>query len=411
MEVVQTALIQSPINDRLATPQPQFKMLVPVFAAALLSLALSCQNIRITAQDGSVVVGRSLEFSELPVDAGNWLWTEPAETTHTMPKLPNCNDKFEFISNFKVARFQIKLGSVWANTTLGGINDAGLTASTLYFTDYAEFKDAADIRGKACQNAVPQTQVSTYVLAKYKNVRDLKKDLKDRKFPRVWNQEDLGQDTIPVHFVFTDKIGQGLVLEYTKDGMKFFDNSVGAMTNSPDYKWHMTNLRNYPQLQRKEWKGFQYTHLGEKYTLDPKWVGTGFTGLPGDYSSPSRFVKAATMVTHSGKAKDADTAVTRMFHMMNAADIPKGILDAGTFTNGEGKKVKHVDYTWWISVYDLSRKCVYYRGYTDLSVKRVCLEGIPDKPSCIEVDGKFEDGFKDTTNELKSMVETEVSGY
>jgi len=383
----------------------EFKMLVPVFAAALLSLALSCQNIRITAQDGSVVVGRSLEFSELPIDAGNWLWTEPAETTHTMPKLPNCNDEFEFVSNFKVARFQVKLGRVWANTTLGGINDAGLTASTLYFTDYAEFKDAADIRGKACQNAVPQTQVSTYVLAKYKNVRDLKKDLKDRKFPRVWNQEDLGQDTIPVHFVFTDKIGQGLVLEYTKDGMKFFDNSVGAMTNSPDYKWHMTNLRSYPQLQREEFKGFEYTYRRKPYIMDPKWGGTGLSGLPGDYSSPSRFIKAATLVTHSSKPRDADTAVTRMVHMMNAGDIPKGLLAVDIHTNDNGMEVEFDDYTWWISVYDLSRKCVYYRGYTDLSVKRVCLDGIPDERATLPVDANFEDGFKDLTADLEVMSE------
>ena len=97
------------------------------------------------------------------------------------------------------------------------------------------------------------------------------------------------------------------------------------MTNSPDYGWHMTNLRNYPTLQREEWKGFRYSYLKRKFTLKPNWVGTGFTGMPGDYSSPSRFIKVATMVSHSGKAKDADHAVNRMLHMLNTADIPKGI--------------------------------------------------------------------------------------
>jgi choloylglycine hydrolase len=357
------------------------------------------------AEDGSVVVGRSLEFSEVPVEASNYLWTEPADTTHVMPKLPNCDKPFEFVSDYKVARFQVWFNGAWANSTLGGMNDQGLAASTLYFTDYAKFKDPAEIEGDRCQAAVPQTQVSTYVLAKYRNVRDLKKDLKRGKFPKVWDQGDLGMDTIPYHFVFHDFIGQGLVLEYTEDGMRYYDNTVGAMTNSPDYKWHMTNLRSYPTFQREEWKGFEYTYRRKTYTMDPKWVGTGFSGLPGDYSSPSRFIKAATMVTHSGKARDADTAVTRMFHIMNAADIPKGILSAGKVTNDKGMEVEHVDYTWWISVYDLSKKCVYYRGYTDLSVKRVCLDGIPDERAKLPVDADFEDGFKDKTEELEVMSE------
>jgi len=380
-------------------------MLVPVFAATLISLALSCQNIRLTAQDGSVVVGRSLEFSELPVAAGNWMWTEPAKTRHVMGKLPNCDTPFEFRSDYKLARFNVLFDGKWANTTLGGMNDQGLSASTLYFTDYAQFKAPEDIKGESCQNAVPQTQLATYVLSKYRNVRDIKKDLKKKTFPKVWDQGDLGMSSIPVHYAFHDTTGMGLVLEYTEDGMRYFENSVGAMTNSPDYKWHMTNLKNYPTLQRNEWDGFQYTYRKKPYTHKPSWVGTGFSGMPGDYSSPSRFIKAATMVSHSGKARDADHAVNRMFHMLNAADIPKGILAAsiGDMADHAGAG-EHVDYTWWISVYDLSRKCVHYRAYDDLSVKRVCLDSIPETRAKIDLEGG-ENGIKDMTDMLEVMEE------
>ena len=381
-------------------------MLVPVFAATLISLTLSCQNIRLMAKDGSVVIGRSLEFSEVPVAASNWLVTEPVGHTHVMPQLPNCNKPFTFSNQHEVVKFQVMYGGEWANTTLGGMNDMGLSSSTLYFTAYAEFKDRYFFKGAKCLSAVPQTKLTSYVLAMYSSVKDIKKDLKNKKFPKVWDQEDLGNPTIPVHFVFHDSSGKGLVLEYTKNGMKYFDNTVGAMTNSPDYEWHMTNLRNYPTVQRQEFEGFKYTHLREKpYLYDPKWVGTGFSGLPGDYSSPSRFIKAATLVSHSGEIDDADQAVTRMFHMMNAADIPKGIMSAGKFADEDGVEREHVDYTWWISVYDLSRKCTYYRGYDDLSVKRVCLDGIPDEPAAIIVDEGFENGFTDKTSELNVMSE------
>jgi hypothetical protein len=94
-----------------------------------------------------------------------------------------------------------------------------------------------------------------------------------------------------------------------------------------------------------------------------------------------------------------------MVHMMNAGDIPKGLLAVDIHTNDKGMEVEFDDYTWWISVYDLSRRCVYYRGYTDLSVKRVCLDGIPDERATLPVDANFEDGFKDLTADLEVMSE------
>ena len=375
-------------------------MLVQVFAATLLSLALSCQNIRIMAEDGSVVVGRSLEFSEVTVPASNSIVTEPAGKQYIMPRTENCDDPFAFTSDFDILRFKVMFNNEWANSTLGGINSEGMVASTLYFTGYAEFKDPASFKGKKCDKIVPQTKLSTYVLAKYSTVKQLKKDLKNKVFPKVWTQGDLGLESVPFHYVFHDVTGQSLVLEYTKNGMKYFDNTIGAMTNSPDFEWHMTNLMNYPTMQRTEFTGYKYHHKGQKQELKPKWVGTGFSGIPGDYSSPSRFVKAATMATHSGKTKDAEQAVTRMVHMMNAADIPKGIMSAH-YVDENGDKHEHTDYTWFISVYDLSAKCVYYRGYTDLSVKRICMDDIPNFDAEIDVERAFEEGVVDMASELK----------
>ncbi|KAL5256165.1 hypothetical protein ACHWQZ_G011399 [Mnemiopsis leidyi] len=325
--------------------------------------------MRLVAEDGSVVVGRTLEFSELPVeDAGNRLVTEPAGTTHVMPKLPNCRKPFEFVSEHKVA---------------------------------------SKISGNKCDSpAVPQTKLATYVLSKYSSVRDIKMDLKSRDFPTVWDQADLGNPTVPVHFAFHDTSGKGIVLEYTKkEGMTFYDNTVGAMTNSPDYAWHMENLRNYPHVQRDEWKGYKYSHLGRNYNQYPQWTGTGFTGIPGDYSSPSRFIKAATLVSHNSNIANVDNAVNRMFHMLNAADIPKGIISAGVHENFDGEMVELTDYTWWMGVYDLSRKCVYFRGYLDLSVKKVCLDKIPEQPSQVNVDANLMDGVRDVTGELSQLVE------
>ena len=383
-------------------------MLVLVLVATLLSASLSCQNMRLMALDKSVVVGRTLEFSEVPVDgAGNFLVTEQAGTTHEMPKLPNCETPYSFSSDFKVVRFRVWFGTDWANTTLGGMNDEGLSVSTLYFTDFAKFKRPEQIKGAMCERAaVPQTKLATYILGKYSSVKTLKSDLKSRgfKFPIVWNQPDLGNPTIPVHYAIHDKEGNGLVLEYTKEGRTFFDNTVGAMTNAPDYAWHMENLKNYPNIQRGEWKGYEYRYKGKKYVHEPSWTGTGFTGIPGDYSSPSRFIKAATLVSHLNSVPDADGAVNKMFHLLNTADIPKGIISAGWHWKDK-ERVEFVDYTWWMGVYDLSRKCVYFRGYDDISIKKVCLADIPVETSKINVDGEYLDSYIDVSGKLVPMDE------
>ena len=71
----------------------------------------------------------------------------------------------------------------------------------------------------------------------------------------------------------------------------------------------------------------------------------------------------------------------------------------------DGHMKEHVDYTWWISVYDLSRRCVYYRAYDDLSVKRVCLENIPNYRASIELETTMEQGVKDMTDHLQEMEE------
>ena len=86
-------------------------MLRLVLVSTVLALALSCSNLRLIADDGSVVVGRSLEFSTFPesFNAGNELWTEPRNTEHVMPELPNCADRFTFTSEHAMGRFRVAL--------------------------------------------------------------------------------------------------------------------------------------------------------------------------------------------------------------------------------------------------------------------------------------------------------------
>ena len=52
-----------------------------------------------------------------------------------------------------------------------------------------------------------------------------------------------------VHWRFTDPTGRQVVLEIVEGGqLRFYENPLGVLTNSPDLPWHLTNLNNYVNL-------------------------------------------------------------------------------------------------------------------------------------------------------------------
>ncbi|MGV7778884.1 linear amide C-N hydrolase, partial [Mycobacterium kansasii] len=72
------------------------------------------------------------------------------------------------------------------------------------------------------------------------------------------------------------------------------------MANSPELSWHLQNLSTYGTLQAAE-RPLQ-DRLG--YQLPTQGPGTGALGLPGDYTSPSRFVRTVFNKHYSEAAAD-----------------------------------------------------------------------------------------------------------
>ena len=78
-----------------------------------------------------------------------------------------------------------------------------------------------------------------------------------------------------------------------KDGVHVYDDTVGVMTNSPDYPWHENNLNNYLTVTPKQHEPVNW--LGKE--LHPMSQGSGNFGLPGDFTPVARFVRAAYLKT------------------------------------------------------------------------------------------------------------------
>ena len=90
------------------------------------------------------------------------------------------------------------------------------------------------------------------------------------------------------HFFLQDRSGKSLVVEPVDGTLKVHDAPLGVMTNAPTYDWHMTNLVNYINLSVKD---VDSAKVGD-VTLSAFGSGAGLLGLPGDFTPPSRFVRA-----------------------------------------------------------------------------------------------------------------------
>lgn len=174
----------------------------------------------------------------------------------------------------------------------------------------------------------------------------------------------------PTHYGVYDATGKGIVIEYTKNGLKIFDNEVGVMTNSPTYDWHITNLRNYVGLSSLQVKPVKIGDL----TFAPTGQGAGLRGIPGDFTPPSRFVRAAAMIYLADPVANAQEAIVLTSHILNTVDIPLGTIKDIT-RNNIAK-----DYSQWIVLKNLTNKEFYFRTYKNPTLAKIDLRKLDFSP-------------------------------
>jgi len=242
-----------------------------------------------------------------------------------------------------------------------GLNEKGLAAGTFYFPTSAGYMayTAADA-GKT----IAQWEVGSWILENFASVEEVKANIGNIVVPAVVFG---GWGFAPeAHYIVHDAAGRSIVIEYFRGKLNVHDNPLGVLTNSPTFDWHMNNLRNYVNFSMTNVPPVQ---LGSIKLL-PFGQGSGMLGLPGDFTPPSRFVRAVAFSQSVFKPKTGDDAVLEAFHILNQFDIPKGAAR-------EHEKDEHgnvlADYTIWTSVSDLKAKRFYFRTYDNSQIRMVDL--------------------------------------
>jgi choloylglycine hydrolase len=128
----------------------------------------------------------------------------------------------------------------------------------------------------------------------------------------------------------------------------------------------MTNLRNYVNFSMTN---VPPVTLGSVKLL-PLGQGTGMLGMPGDFTPPSRFVRAVAFSQSVFTPRTGDEAVLGVFHVLNQFDIPKGAArDPEKDENGNIQ----ADYTLWTGASDLKARHYYFRTYESSQIRKIDL--------------------------------------
>ena len=123
----------------------------------------------------------------------------------------------------------------------------------------------------------------------------------------------------PLHWMISDA-ETSIVVEPLQDGLRIFDNPLGVMTNGPSFDYHLMRLRDFTGLSPDMPENTFIPALD----LAPYSRGMGTMGLPGDWSSVSRFIRAAYLRAHSSCAKNEASSIAQFFRILGAVSHVRG---------------------------------------------------------------------------------------
>ncbi len=323
-----------------------------------ISTAIACTDITITANDGTVMVGRTLEFGP---DLQSNIISSPRDKVFKTTA-PNGKPGMGWTSKYGY----LFLDYFNLGYPCDGMNEKGLSLGYLYLPGYTQYPTVP--QGKE-NHSIPYTNFADWILGNFSSVADLKAALKNvivyAKPLTVAGQNNI---VFPVHVIVTDQQGNSIVIEFAKGKMQVYDDKLGILTNSPLFPWQMTNLKNFANLSPYSPKTINV----DGYTYSGTGQGSGMVGLPGDTSPPSRFVKMAWLTKTALPVDDAMGALILAKHIINTVDIPRGLVrgEKGTSTAND------TETTQWTVFKDLKHHILYFTSYNNSTLQAIDLNKV-----------------------------------
>lgn len=299
-----------------------------------------CTALTLQSKQGETIFGRNMDFS---YDIEPHLYIVPSG--------------YQWRNSFNGSRITNRYRFIGIgqqiDSLLGffdGVNEMGFAAAALYFAGYANYGSTP---GADQNNAIASFDFLHYILGNCANVEELKRVVKQIRIVGV--EDPVTKTVAPLHWIAVDRSGNCVVVEQTDRGMEVFHNPVGVLANSPDFTWHLTNLRNYMEAspyQEEEvfWGNYRLTPFGQ---------AGGTQVLPGGYTSPERFVRTSYLKSFIPVPETANQAVVSCFHIMESVMVPKGAV----ITNRN-----EYDYTRYTAFINTATCEYFFKTYDNIQV-------------------------------------------
>ena len=231
------------------------------------------------------------------------------------------------------------------------VNQAGLSMAGLNFPGNAFYGTE-----KSGMDNIAPFELIPWVLCQCRDLRDAKKLLQNTNLTATPFSPEYPLSDL--HWMIADETGS-ITVEPSKTGLTIIENPVGVLTNNPPFDYHLHNLCNYMHLSEKD----PQNTLAPSLSLTPYSRGMGAMGMPGDLSSPSRFIKAVFTKFHSVMPTGELSAVTQFFHILGSVAQQEGCVRVGDA----------YEKTVYTSCCDTKKGIYYYTTYENSQITAVHL--------------------------------------
>ncbi len=337
------------------------KMIKKIVAASLsATLAFApiasnaCTSFLLKGNDGGFVYGRTMEF-------GTPLNSKLAVVPRDYKALGvGVDGKPGTGLNWSTKYAVVGMNALGLPVLVDGMNEKGLVGGLLYAPNTATYQDVA---AADSANSISSTQMLTYALSNFATVDEVIAGFKKIKVNRSVVPSFHNQ-TVTVRMTLHDATGKSLVIEYSKGELIATVNPTGVMTNDPLFSEHLNNIGNYANLSAVEKPALVIN--GTSY--NPPSSGSGLHGLPGDYLSPSRFIRALFLSKSAPTNLSSNQQTNTAWHILGSFDIPPGAI-ALSASNPYGGGAGGVEITEWSVVADNKNMMYYVKMFANTNVQ------------------------------------------
>ncbi len=228
-------------------------------------------------------------------------------------------------------------------------NEKGLSMAGLNFPGNAYYHSE-----DAKKDNIAPFAFIPWVLSQCQNIKEVKALLEHTNIANINSSASLPAS--PLHWMICDE-EEAIVVESVKEGLKVYDNPIKVLTNNPPFDFHLLNLANYMNVTHQE----VTNRFAKNVSINAFSRGMGSIGLPGDYSSASRFIKAAFVRNNSVCQDDEVSSVNQFFHILSSVAQQKGCVSVGD----------KFEYTIYSSCCNTSKGIYYYTTYDNSQINAI----------------------------------------